>query len=64
MEPLRRFIGLKPHLRPEEQGDRLVFANAPEENRDFCDNLVITWVSQKRREREDSKHDKDRHHRY
>lgn len=42
LERGRRIVGLQPRLLPEEQGDRLVFANNPEANADFVDNLVIT----------------------
>lgn len=42
LERGRRAIGLRPRLMPEEQGDRLVFANNPEANADFVDNMVIT----------------------
>lgn len=45
LERLRRWAGLKPRLAPDEQGDRLVYANAPARNADYCDNLVITLVA-------------------
>ena len=41
-EALRRQLGFKPQLRPDEQGDRLVHANRPEANVGFVDNVVIT----------------------
>lgn len=41
-EACRRRVGLRPHLTPTEQGDRLCVANSPDAGAAFCDNTVIT----------------------
>jgi hypothetical protein len=39
---LRGYFHLPLVLRPDEQKDRFIYPNSPEENVHFCDNTVIT----------------------
>lgn len=43
LDAVRERLGLKVYIPPSRQEDRVVYANNPEANKHFVDNVVITY---------------------